>query len=204
MIGRLLGNVIDRGSDGCCVIDVSGVGYEAWVPLRSMGRLPAPPERALLFVHTHVREDSLTLYGFETAADRVAFRMLMGISGVGPKLAMAIMSELSANDLRAVVAHQDKPRFAAISGVGKKTAERLVLELRDKVDLLGSASSAGTIAAPAPAAPPPSTRAGEAVSALVNLGFSRGEAELAVAKVADKDESRPLELLVRQALGTLA
>jgi Holliday junction DNA helicase RuvA len=202
VIGRLLGNVIERGIDGCCVLDVAGVGYEVFVPLRSMGRLPA--ERATLHVHTHVREEALMLFGFETAADRVAFRLLLGISGVGPKLAMAIMSELSANDLRAVVAHQDKGRFAAISGVGKKTAERLVLELRDKVDLLGSASSAGTISAPVPLAPPPSTRAGEAVSALVNLGFSRNEAEQAVAKVAAKDETRPLEVLVRQALGTLA
>jgi holliday junction DNA helicase RuvA len=204
VIGRLLGLVVERSIDGCCVVDIAGVGYEVFVPLRSMGRLPAPPERATLHVHTHVREESLTLYGFETAADRIAFRVLMAVSGVGPKLAMSVMSELSANDLRTVVARQDKPRFAAISGVGKKTAERLVLELRDKVELLGSASSAGTITAPAPIAAPPSTRAGEAVSALVNLGFSRNEAEQAVAKVAAKDETRPLEMLVRQALGTLA
>lgn len=204
MIGRLQGLVIDRGADGNCVLDVAGVGYEVFVPLRCIGRFPAPPERVTLHIHTHVREDALLLYGFENAADRVAFRLLMAVSGVGPKLAMAVISELSANDLRAVVAHQDKRRFAAISGVGKKTAERLVLELRDKVDLLGTASSAGTIVAPVAAAAPPSTRAGEAVSALVNLGFSRNEAEQAVAKVATKDESRPLEVLVRQALGTLA
>lgn len=202
MIGRLLGTVIERGVDGCCVIDVAGVGYEVFVPLRSMGRLPE--RNATLHIHTHVREEALTLFGFETLADRVAFRLLMAVSSVGPKLAMAVMSELSANDLRTVVIHQDKGRFAAISGVGKKTAERLVLELRDKVDLLGTASSAGTVAAPVPAAAPPSTRAGEAVAALVSLGFSRNEAEVAVAKVATKDEARPLEVIVRQALGTLA
>jgi len=162
VIGRLLGTVIERGVDGCCVIDVAGVGYEVFVPLRSMGRLPA--ERATLHVHTHVREEALTLFGFETLADRVAFRLLLGISGVGPKLAMAILSELSANDLRGVVARQDKPRFAAISGVGKKTAERLVLELRDKVELLGSASSAGTISAPAPLAAPPMIRSRDSSS----------------------------------------
>jgi Holliday junction DNA helicase RuvA len=202
VIGRLTGDVIERGVDGCCVLDIAGVGYEVFVPLRSVGRLPA--KGATLHIHTHVREEAFTLYGFETAADRLAFRLLMGVSSVGPKLAMAVMSELSANDLRAVLAHQDKTRFAKISGVGKKTAERLVLELRDKVDLLGTASSAGTIAAPVPAAAPPSTRAGEAVAALVSLGFSRNEAEVAVAKVATKDEARPLEVVVRQALGTLA
>jgi Holliday junction DNA helicase RuvA len=202
VIGRLTGDVIERGVDGCCVLDIAGVGYEVFVPLRSVGRLPA--KGATLHIHTHVREEYFTLYGFETAADRLAFRLLMGVSSVGPKLAMAVMSELSANDLRAVLAHQDKTRFAKISGVGKKTAERLVLELRDKVDLLGTASSAGTVSAPATVAAPPSTRAGEAVAALVSLGFSRNEAEVAVAKVAAKDEARPLEVVVRQALGTLA
>ncbi len=193
---------MERGVDGCCVIDVGGVGYEVFVPLRILARLPA--EHAVLHVYTHVREDALVLYGFETLADRVAFRLLMAVSGVGPKLAMAILSELSASELRAVIAHQDKKRFGTISGVGKKIAERLVLELRDKVDALGaaSASSAGTITAPI--APPATTRASEAIAALVNLGFSRNEAELAVAKVAQKDESRPLEVVVRQALGTLA
>jgi Holliday junction DNA helicase RuvA len=202
VIGRLTGDVIERGVDGCCVLDIAGVGYEVFVPLRSVGRMPA--KGATLHIHTHVREEYFTLYGFETAADRLAFRLLMGVSSVGPKLAMAVMSELSANDLRAVLAHQDKTRFAKISGVGKKTAERLVLELRDKVDLLGTVSSAGTISAPVPVGTPPSTRAGEAVAALVSLGFSRNEAEVAVAKVAAKDEARPLEVVVRQALGTLA
>lgn len=202
MIGRLTGDVIERGVDGCCVLDIAGVGYEVFVPLRSVGRLPA--KGATLHIHTHVREESFTLYGFETAADRLAFRLLMGVSSVGPKLAMAVMSELSANDLRTVLAREDKARFAKISGVGKKTAERLVLELRDKVDLLGTASYAGTIAAPIASTAPTSTRAGEAVSALVNLGFSKSEAEMAVAKVATKDEARPLEIIVRQALGTLA
>ena len=204
MIGRLQGLVIERGIDGCCVLDIAGVGYEVFVPLRSMHKLAVPPATATLHIHTHVREEYFTLYGFENAADRIAFRLLMGVSSVGPKLAMAVMSELSSNDLRAVVIHQDKTRFAKISGVGKKTAERLVLELRDKVDLLGTVSSAGTIAAPVAIGAPPSTRAGEAISALVNLGFSRNEAEVAVGKVATKDESRPLEAIVRQALGTLA
>lgn len=201
MIGRLTGDVIERGLDGCCVLDVAGVGYEVFVPLRSVGRLPA--QGATLHVHTHVREEAFTLYGFETAGDRLAFRMLLGISNVGPKLAMAVLSELSSNDLRTVLAREDKARLSKISGVGKKTAERLVLELRDKADLLGTASSAGAISAPVAAAPA-STRAGEAVAALVSLGFSKSEAELAVAKVAAKDESRPLEVVVRHALGTLA
>jgi Holliday junction DNA helicase RuvA len=195
---------MERGFDGCCVLDVSGVGYEVFVPMRSLGRLPTPPAATTLQVHTHVREDAFILYGFETAADRVAFRLLLGVSGVGPKLAMAVISELSATDLRTVIAMQDKKRLGAVSGVGKKIAERLVLELRDRVDLLGAGAAVATgTGASAPVTPPPTTRAGEAVGALVNLGFSRAEADMAVAKIATQDEDRPLEVVVRLALGTL-
>jgi len=209
VIGRLSGVVIDRGLDGVCVLDVAGVGYEVFVPLRSVARLPGPPEKVTLHVHTHAREDALLLYGFESGADRVVFRLLMGVSGVGPKLAMAVLSELSAADLRTAVATADKRRFAAISGVGKKTAERLVLELRDKLDLMGAASAVAF--SPPQGAHMPAvlgSRSSEAVAALVGLGFSRLEAENAVAKaeqsLGESEEGAPLETLVRRALGALA
>ena len=92
MIGRLTGNILDQTLDGTCVIDVNGVGYEVHVPLGTLGRLPAPPERATLHVHTQLREDSLTLYGFASLDDRSAFRTLLSVTGIGPKLALGILS----------------------------------------------------------------------------------------------------------------
>ena len=200
MIGRLTGVAIDRGIDGCCVLDVQGVGYEVFVPLRTLGRLPAPPEPVTLHIHTHVREETLRLYGFADVLDRLAFRTIMGVSGVGPKLALAILNDLSAAELSAAVASNDKKRFTAIAGIGKKMADRLVLELKDKLPALPAGA---TVAAVAPA-PPTNGVAGEVASALVGLGFSRVQAETAVAKVIADDDRRPIETLIRQALATLA
>ncbi len=213
MIGRITGVAIKRGIDGCCVLDVSGVGYEVFVPLRTLSRLPAPPEPVTLQVHTHVREDMFRLYGFADALDRLAFRVMMGVSGVGPKLALAILNDLSAAEVSAAVAAGDKKRFASVSGIGKKMADRLVLELKDKLPAL----PAGATVALAPAGPPPNGVAGDVASALVGLGFSRVQAEAAVAKVmsdhgtapaprdgASSEDPRPIETLIRQALATLA
>lgn len=198
MIGRLKGLIIERGADGCCVLDVNGVGYEVFVPLRLLGRL-AQPEPVTLLVHTHVREEMLRLYGFADAEDREAFRAMMGVSGVGPKLAMAILSELSAAEVAAAVARADKKRLSAVSGIGKKMADRLVLELKDKLQELGKEG-----AALPPIADLPKGRAGEVVSALQALGFTRGQAETAAAKVVAEQDARPIETLIRQALSTLA
>jgi Holliday junction DNA helicase RuvA len=200
VIGRLTGSAIDKGADGCCVLDVQGVGYEVFVPLRSMSLLPAPPERVTLHVHTHVREDTFRLYGFENVLDRAAFREMLGVSGVGPKLAMAILSEMSASELASAVTHADKKRFATVSGIGKKMAERLVLELKDKVEGLAAGELPGAMVAP----PPPILgRAGEVASALVALGFTRLQAEGAAGKVVQREDERPVETLIRQALATL-
>src|SRR5688572_32957248 len=106
--------------DGCCVLDVQGVGYEVFVPLRTLTRLPEPPEPVTLHIHTHVREDMFRLYGFGDALDRLAFRVMLGVTGVGPKLALAILNDLSALEVSAAVAAGDKKRFAAVSGIGKK------------------------------------------------------------------------------------
>jgi Holliday junction DNA helicase RuvA len=198
VIGRLSGVVIDQGEDGSCVLDVGGVGYEVFVPLRSLARLPVSAP-ATLHVHTHVREEALTLYGFASADDRVAFRILLGVSGVGPKLALTVLSDLSAHELAHCVARGDKVRLEAISGVGKKTAARLLLELKDKIPALGFAESA----APMPSAPVLSDAATQACDALTNLGFSRAQAEAAVAKVSRGDAATPVETLLRHALATL-
>ena len=199
MIGRLKGHVIERGVDGCCVLDVNGVGYEVFVPMRLLGRLSQPAEPVTLLVHTHVREDTLRLYGFADGDDREAFRVMLGVSGVGPKLAMAILSELSAAEVASAVARADKKRLSAVSGIGKKMADRLVLELKDKLQELGKDGAVLPAVVDLPKG-----RAGEVVSALQALGFTRGQAETAAAKVVAEQDARPIETLIRQALSTLA
>ena len=208
MIGRLQGVVLERDAlHGCCVLDVRGVGYEVFVPLRSLASLPSPPEAVVLHVHTHVREEALTLFGFVTTDDRMLFRALTTVSGVGPKLAMAILSDMTGDALCGAVARGDKKRFAAVSGVGAKLAARLVLELRDKVPqvFVGAADVGSPRESAVPmAAVPPTTTAGEVVLALVSLGFPRPQAEAAVAAVVVADDQRPVEVLLRQTLASLA
>ena len=206
MIGRLSGLLVERAADGTCVLDVQGVGYEVTVPARSVLRLSAPPEPVTLFVHTHVREDALKLFGFDAEPDRAAFRVLQSVVGVGTKLAMSVLSELDAGTLSQVVSRTDLKRLTAISGIGKKTAERMILELRDKVSALAAAGSGTALVGGAPV-PPPSAlggRAGEVAAALASLGFSRGQADAAASRVVTEPDERPLEALVKQALLTLS
>lgn len=193
--------MIETEESGACVVDVGGVGYEVFVPLRIASRLPAPPEVVTLHIHTHVREDIFALYGFTTLEDRVAFRALMAVSGVGPKLALAVLSDVSCAELSLSIARGDKKRLQAISGVGKKLAERLVLEMRDKLPVPNaSALRADKTQSPvvsAPTADPLLT----ATEALVQMGFSRGEAERAVSGL---DPNEPVEAVLRKALSALA
>jgi Holliday junction DNA helicase RuvA len=200
VIGRLSGVVVEHAADGSCVLDVSGVGYEVFVPLRSLGRLPVAAP-AQLHVHTHVREEALTLYGFLSTDDRVAFRVLLGVSGVGPKLAMTVLSELTAVELALAVARGDRKRLEAISGVGKKIVARLLLELKDKLPVVAS-SDPGAVTS-VELALPTTDAAVQACDALTRLGFSRAQAEAAVAKVARPDAAAPVEQLLRQALAVL-
>ena len=191
--------MIEHSPEGACVLDVGGVGYEVFVPLRSLGRLPLSAP-ATLHVHTHVREEALTLYGFVVPEDREAFRVLIGVSGVGPKLAMTVLSDLSAAELSHVIARGERARLEAISGVGKKTAARLLLELKDKLPV-GSLSD--VVALASPEAKPLGDAASQACDALTQLGFSRAQAESAVAKASARDLAAPVEQLLRQALATL-
>lgn len=203
MIGRLVGTVVERHADGPCVLDVAGVGYEVLVPARVQALLPVPPATATLHVHTHVREDALTLYGFEKREDRAVFRVLLGISGIGPRIALGILGEMTTSELSDAVARGDSRRLQKLEGVGKKTAARLALELRDKLPLAGANGHNGK-AAPAPAAPIPQTDVALAtVDALMRLGFGRSQAEGAVSQVSAPDEQGPVEDLVRRALATL-
>jgi len=204
VIGRLTGLLVDRAADGTCVLDVQGVGYELTLPVRSLTRLPAPPERVTLHVHTHVREDALKLFGFESEADRAAFRVLQSVAGVATKLAMSVLSELDATALSQVVSRSDHKRLTAISGIGKKTAERMILELRDKVTALAPAGNGAVLVAGGAPASALAGRAGEVAAALASLGFSRGQADAAAGRVVADADERPLEALVKQALLTLS
>jgi Holliday junction DNA helicase RuvA len=200
VLGRLRGVVVDRSLDGSCIVDVGGVGYEVFVPVSALSRLPAPPEECTLFVHTHAREDALALYGFAAPEDREAFRIVMGVSGVGPKLAMAILGALPAKDLAGAIARQDAAAFKGISGVGKKLTERLLLELADKLGhLVTSTSIASPVRASGKVAPRVAGPLGDVARILVSLGYKPAEAERAVSLI-DAAEGRPIEELVREAL----
>jgi Holliday junction DNA helicase RuvA len=190
--------MIEHAADGSCVLDVAGVGYEVFVPVRNLGQLPEGSP-ATLHVHTHVREDALMLYGFVSSEDRAAFRLLMGVSGVGPKLALTVMSDLSAGELQRVIARGERQRLESISGVGKKTAARLLLELKDKLP-----AGALDVALPARHEPPPlSDVPSQVADALTGLGFTRAQAEAALTKLDAQTQSLPLEQLLRRALATL-
>lgn len=199
MIGRLTGRVIED-DDGTTVLDVNGVGYEVVVPIGTLGRARADAEgRVTLFVHTHVREDTFSLFGFASDGDRLAFRTLIGVSSVGPKTAIAVLSALPAPDLGRAIARKELGKLTSISGIGKKTAERLLLELKDKLPVL----EAGGEPAPLAAAKAPASSSGDLLTrALVNMGYRPAEAERAAKELEDRD--LPLPDLLKEALAILS
>jgi Holliday junction DNA helicase RuvA len=198
--------IAERLPDGSCIVDVGGVGYEVFVPLGALGRLPAPPAEVTLHVHTHVREDALVLFGFARPEDKAAFRMLLTVSNVGPKLALAILSVMDANQLAAAIASKDHKRFKGIPGVGQRTAERVILELRDKLGFVSLGAAVPLAAAPSkPAANTASSaQLAQLASVLVGMGFKPAEADRAVAAIADTADGKPMEALIKDALSQLA
>lgn len=186
------------------MLEVGGVGYEVSVPLGALGRLPQPPELVTLHVHTHVREDAISLFGFATPEDRAAFRTLMTVSSIGPKLALAILSHLDARALADAVSRQDATRFKGIPGVGKKIAERLILELRDKVGFATGASLPGATGPMTLPIAMPTGPLGQVASVLVSMGFKPTEAERAVATIAGDAEGKAVDVLLREALASMS
>jgi holliday junction DNA helicase RuvA len=173
MIGRLSGKLIEKQPPQI-IVDVQGLGYELDVPMSTFYNLPGLGESITLFTHLVVREDAHLLYGFGSDDERRAFRQLLKISGVGPKLALSVLSGLSVADLAQTVAMQETGRLTKIPGVGKKTAERLVLELRDKLDHGPSVStSAGT----------PKASTADVLNALLALGYNDREAQWALKQI---------------------
>lgn len=190
MIGRLSGTLLEKHPPQV-VVDVNGVGYEVDVPMSTLYNLPATGERVTLLTHFAVREDAQLLYGFLTANERETFRQLIKISGVGPKLALSVLSGLSVQDLAHAVALQETGRLTKIPGVGKKTAERLLLELKGKLaDEIGGATGTAVRGA-----------GGDVLNALVSLGYSDKEAALAVKAL---PEGVAVEEGIRLALKSLA
>jgi holliday junction DNA helicase RuvA len=202
MIGRLTGVLVDEDADGDIVLDVNGVGYELTVPLGTLGRVRgaggAEVGRVTLFVHTHVREEALVLYGFSSADERRAFRTLLGVSSIGPRLAISILTLLPAAELAKAVQGRDARALVAVPGVGKKSAERILLELRDKLTFV-SATAGATAAGPAPAGPVGQ----QVVEGLARMGFKPSEAERAVSSLGKSVEDRPISEVFREALALL-
>lgn len=174
MIGRLSGRLLAKHPPSI-LLDVNGVGYEVDVSMNTFCDLPALDAPLTLHVHMAVREDGHFLYGFLTESERAAFRQLVKISGVGARMALAVLSGLSVDELAAAIARQDVACFTRIPGIGKKTAERLLLELKGKLDALGSAVSG--VAAGQPSATDPLQ---DTIDALVALGYNAREAQSAV------------------------
>lgn len=197
MIGRLQGTLLDKQIP-TLLIDVGGVGYEVDIPLSTYYRLPAPGQPVTLHTHFVVREDAQLLYGFAVKEERALFRALIKISGVGPKLALAILSGIEPESFLRCIERDDVVTLTKIPGVGKKTAERVVIEMRDKLkELTGLAARAPSNVVPIQLVEPLDA-VGEAESALVALGYKPAEATKAVAAVkADHDSA---ENMLRAAL----
>jgi Holliday junction DNA helicase RuvA len=196
VIGRLSGTLVESRPDRV-LIDVGGVGYDVAVPLGTYTALPPPGQRTTLLVHTHVREDAILLFGFATSDERAVFEKLLSVSGIGPKVALTVLSGLPLPELVAAIVGQDARRLATIPGVGKKLAERLGLELKEKLSGLGMT---GTQAMPLPK----TTAAEDAVGALLNLGYRSAQAEAAVLAAAREAAPDNLQALLQGALKLLA
>jgi Holliday junction DNA helicase RuvA len=203
MIGRLTGKVVAEETDGVIVIGVGGVGYEVLAPLGTLGRAERDSDRNVtLFVHTHAREDALTLFAFATAGDRIAFRTLIGVSNDGPRTAIAVLTALPSSELARAIAAKDLGKLTSISGIGKKTAERLLLELRDKLSL--DPADAQTTIKPSARSKSSGKQADLLLNALTNMGYKPVEAERAIASLGARLDDAPIADLVKDALVLLA
>jgi Holliday junction DNA helicase RuvA len=192
MIGQLRGRLTDKRPNQV-LVDVGGVGYIVMVPLSTYATLGELHTEVTLLIHTHVREDALSLYGFLSSREKHFFEMLLSASGVGPTLALKILSGMSVEELVPAIRGSDLARLTKIPGVGRKTAERIVVELRDKLDAV-------TVEVERPAASSPAGVEADVVSALVNLGYEARAAESAVADARRENGSGNFEKLLRASL----
>jgi Holliday junction DNA helicase RuvA len=187
MIGSLRGTLASKSSAEI-ILDVAGVGYRVITPLGVLSELPPVGKEAFLFIYTHVREDAITLYGFSSDGEKRVFTTLLGISGIGPKVALSIVSGIPYDEFLLAVETEDITRLTRIPGLGKKTAQRLVLELRGKLPREGVSAA--------------DTEFEDALSALVNLGYKKMDATGAI-ELARKDGHSDIEAVLREALKLL-
>jgi Holliday junction DNA helicase RuvA len=196
MIAYLSGKLFIKSTNSA-IVDIGGVGYEVQIPLSTYYELGEVGAAVSLYVHTHVREDALQLYGFRTTLEKELFLRLMSVNGVGPKLALAILSGLSGDDLVRAIVAGNLVQLTGIPGVGRKIAERLIIELRDKLKTLPS----GEVAADAPAGE--LSLKSDVVSALVNLGWQQALAEKAVNATLKEEQQRDFQWVLKQSLKRL-
>lgn len=200
MIGFLSGKILEKDAN-TVIVDVQGVGYEVTIPLSTFYELGEIGSEIKLRIFTHVREDALQLFGFKTARERDLYLKLISVQGIGAKSGITMLSGMSADEIVSAIRTNNITRLTAIPGVGKKTAERLVVELRDKIGELSVGAAAGSASAPAA-----STDAvfDDALSALVNLGYQRNAAEKALQESAREGTELTVQKLLRSALQRLA
>jgi Holliday junction DNA helicase RuvA len=197
MIGRLTGVVVEESATGGVLLDVNGVGYQLSTPVGTVARAPTTErQHTVLYVHTHVREDALDLFGFASTVDREVFRRLLNVPNVGPKTALGVLSAIPSDDLAVAIRNNNVRRLGQVPGIGKKTAERLVLELREKLDSLLE------LGAPPQRSTPEDTRA-LVCSALTGMGYKQAEADRAVKSLGDRVDTEPVNALLRAALREL-
>src|ERR1039457_1244664 len=197
MIAFLRGTLLEKHPNQV-IVDTGGAGYDVMIPVSTFSALPDAGAEVRLRIHTHVREDALMLYGFITTAEKAIFEKLISVSGIGPKLAITVLSGLNTGDLVTAICNSQVDQLVRIPGVGKKTAERIVLELKDKLDAVGIPAGPGSAAArPAPTL---SAIEQDVLSALINLGCNRAAAEGAVRKAKAAGVGDEFEPLFRRSL----
>jgi Holliday junction DNA helicase RuvA len=200
MIASLTGRLTSKHPGGV-VIDVHGVGYDVLIPLSTFYRLPDPEQSVTLTIHTHVREDAIQLFGFLSAREKDAFLLLLTVSGIGPKLALSVISTLSVDDLASAIRDDDYKVLASVPGIGKKSAGRLALELKDKIEKISMVADSLTTKSSHPS----NRTMDDALSALVNLGYKAADVKDVLKQVlAARNGETPLQDLIRAALKELA
>jgi Holliday junction DNA helicase RuvA len=205
MIAHLSGKLLAKQATSL-IIDVGGVGYEVSIPLSTFYDLAEAGASVSLRIYTHVREDALQLFGFRTARERELFQQLISVSGIGPKLGITMLSGMSADEIIASIRTNNLARLTSIPGIGRKTAERLVIELRDKIAALSSPALEEEFAPRTTGAAPATEDAirDDALSALLNLGYQKAAAEKAITAAMQEDGALSVELILRRSLRTLA
>jgi Holliday junction DNA helicase RuvA len=195
MIAHLRGRLLAKHPNQI-VVETGGVGYDVTISIPTFSELPGVGSEVALHIHTHVREDLIALYGFLRPAEKQLFEKLITVSGIGPKLAITILSGMAADEMVGAIRGNDIARLTRIPGIGKKTAERMVLELRDKLPPAGVGEVSAT--------PVMSAMEEDVLSALINLGYQRAAAERALASVARNGKDGSFEVMFREALAALA